>query len=225
MNVFSNRFLASFRAPRTLVETGANASGFGSKQYQLRRFAEATLGSNNLRLAVLLPEGEDACEWVAVHIVDFYNQINMIYATIADQCTADSCSVMSASPKYEYHWSDGQQYKKPVRVSAPQYITLLMDWAQKQIGNEQLFPTQAGRPFPPNFLNTTASMMFRRFLRVYAHVYHHHYATCKQRGLEALLNTAFKHFVCFAIHFNLIQAKEFAPVNEIMASLGVSASN
>ncbi|KAJ1975130.1 MOB kinase activator 1B [Dimargaris cristalligena] len=229
MNVFNTRFLSSFRAPRTVVDTGAHqnplGAGPGSKQYQLRRFAEATLGSSNLRLAVLLPEGEDVCEWVALHIVDFYNQINMIYAAIADQCTHEACSVMSAGPKYEYHWSDGQQYKKPVRVSAPQYISLLMDWAQKQISNEDTFPTQPGRPFPLNFLTATAALIFRRFLRVYAHIYHHHYTTCRQRSLEPLLNTAFKHFTCFAIHFNLIQPKDFAPVSDIMVSLGVTTTS
>ena len=57
----------------------------GTKQYQLRKYAEATLvpddnptiwrcnltkcfqGSGNLRLAVQLPEGEDESEWLAVH--------------------------------------------------------------------------------------------------------------------------------------------------------------
>jgi MOB kinase activator 1 len=31
------------------------------------RHAAATLGSGNLRLAVMLPEGEDLNEWVAVN--------------------------------------------------------------------------------------------------------------------------------------------------------------
>lgn len=39
----------------------------GTKQYQLRKYAEQTLGSGNLRNAVVLPEGEDANEWIAVH--------------------------------------------------------------------------------------------------------------------------------------------------------------
>ena len=29
----------------------------------------------NLRLAVMLPEGEDINEWVAVNTVDFFNQV------------------------------------------------------------------------------------------------------------------------------------------------------
>ena len=39
----------------------------GTSSYQLRLFAEATLGSGSLRKAVKLPEGEDLSEWLAVN--------------------------------------------------------------------------------------------------------------------------------------------------------------
>lgn len=39
----------------------------GTTSYQLRQFAEATLGSGSLRKAVRLPEGEDLNEWLAVN--------------------------------------------------------------------------------------------------------------------------------------------------------------
>lgn len=39
----------------------------GNSSYQLRQFAEATLGSGSLRKAVKLPEGEDLSEWLAVN--------------------------------------------------------------------------------------------------------------------------------------------------------------
>lgn len=44
-----------------------NISENNSRQYQLKKYAEATLGSGNLRLAVRLPEGEDINEWLAVN--------------------------------------------------------------------------------------------------------------------------------------------------------------
>ena len=50
----------------------------------------------NLRLAVILPEGEDLNEWVAVNTVDFFNQINMLYGTITEFCTEERCPIMSA---------------------------------------------------------------------------------------------------------------------------------
>ena len=39
----------------------------GTHQYDLMKHAAATLGSGNLRLAVVLPDGEDLNEWVAVN--------------------------------------------------------------------------------------------------------------------------------------------------------------
>ena len=48
------------------------------KGTELRKHIDATLGSGNLREAVQLPPGEDLNEWLAVNVVDFYNQINLL---------------------------------------------------------------------------------------------------------------------------------------------------
>lgn len=39
----------------------------GSASYQLRQYAEVTLGGGSLRKVVKLPEGEDENEWLAVN--------------------------------------------------------------------------------------------------------------------------------------------------------------
>lgn len=39
----------------------------GTKQHDLMKHAQNTLGSGNLRLAVQLPDGEDLNEWIAVN--------------------------------------------------------------------------------------------------------------------------------------------------------------
>jgi MOB kinase activator 1 len=39
----------------------------GTSSYQLRQYAEATLGGGSLRKIVKLPEGEDENEWLAVN--------------------------------------------------------------------------------------------------------------------------------------------------------------
>jgi hypothetical protein len=35
-------------------------------------------------------------------------------------------------------FQDGIKYKKPVHLPAPQYISLLMDWVETQINDEQV---------------------------------------------------------------------------------------
>ena len=71
----------------------------------------------------------------------------MLYGTITEFCTEERCAIMSAGPKYEYHWADGQTVKKPIKCSAPKYIDYLMTWVQDQLDDETLFPIKIG-PLP-----------------------------------------------------------------------------
>ncbi|EPY87372.1 Mob4B protein-like protein [Camelus ferus] len=186
--VSSSRSSKTFKPKKNIPE--------GSHQYELLKHAEATLGSGNLRQAVMLPEGEDLNEWIAVNTVDFFNQINMLYGTITEFCTEASCPVMSAGPRYEYHWADGTNIKKPIKCSAPKYIDYLMTWVQDQLDDETLFPSKIGVPFPKNFMSV-AKTILKRLFRVYAHIYHQHFDSVMQLQEEAHLNTSFKHFIFF----------------------------
>lgn len=55
------------RNARTRGQFKPRNTNKGTSSYQLRQFAEATLGSGSLRKAVILPEGEDLNEWLAVN--------------------------------------------------------------------------------------------------------------------------------------------------------------
>ncbi|KAF8558917.1 hypothetical protein OG21DRAFT_1493745 [Imleria badia] len=206
----------------------------GTKQYQLRKYAEATLvrltnhyvlilaatvylyfkGSGNLRLAVQLPEGEDLNEWLAVHAVDFFNHLNMLYGTVTEFCTPQECPIMSAGPRYEYLWEDGVKYKKPTKLPAPEYVDALMNWAQSILDDENVFPNKIGVPFPRNFRDTVRTIV-RRLFRVYAHIYSNHFDQICALGIEAHLNTSYRHFFLFINEFDLVEKKELAPLDEL----------
>lgn len=188
-----------------------------NKSFQLKKFAEATLGSGNLQQAVQLPEGEDLNEWLAVNTVDFFNQINMLYGTMTEFCTNEECPVMTAGPKYEYHWPLVEA-KRSVKCSAPEYVDYLMSWVQKQLDDESIFPTKPGVPFPKNFV-ATVQQIFRRLFRVFGHIYHSHFPSVVSLGEEAHLNTSFKHFVYFVLEFNLVSKKEMQPLADLINSL------
>ncbi|GJJ07599.1 hypothetical protein Clacol_001802 [Clathrus columnatus] len=188
----------------------------GTKQYQLRKYAEATLGSGNLRLAVQLPEGEDLNEWLAVHKF----------------CTREECPIMSAGPRYEYLWEDGIKYKRPTKLAAPDYVDALMNWAQSLLDDENVFPNKIGVPFPKTFRDTVRTIV-RRLFRVYAHLYSNHFDHICALGIEAHLNTSYRHFflfineVCSSTRitrysfssqfrqFDLVDKKELAPLDEL----------
>lgn len=64
LNVDNSSPVSNARSRNQFKPTRSNK---GTTSYQLRQFAEATLGSGSLRKAVRLPEGEDLNEWLAVN--------------------------------------------------------------------------------------------------------------------------------------------------------------
>eukprot|EP01087_Luapelamoeba_hula_P010058 TRINITY_DN2645_c0_g1_i1.p1 TRINITY_DN2645_c0_g1~~TRINITY_DN2645_c0_g1_i1.p1 ORF type:complete len:215 (+),score=48.18 TRINITY_DN2645_c0_g1_i1:138-782(+) len=192
----------------------------GTKRYELHKQAKHTIGSGDLRTAVVLPPGEDQNEWLAVNTVDFFNQVNLLYGSVTVFCTEATCPKMSASPQYEYLWAD-EKTKKPRIVSAPEYVSLLMDWIQGKIDNENVFPSRVDVPFPRNF-KVEVQTIFKRLFRVYAHIYYHHFNKICELGEEAHLNTCFKHFYYFIEEFGLVDKKEMAPLEDLINNLIVN---
>lgn len=186
----------------------------------LQEYATATLGSDALQAAVKLPPGEDENEWIAVHVVDFYNQINMLYATINKLCTARTCPKMIATEEYEYLWQDSasEEFKKPTRLSAAEYIEHLMAWIQRQFDNPDYFPTSLGVEFGKG-AHSTFKQILKRLFRVYAHIYCHHFEQMTEVGLQPHLNTSLKHFVLFCNHFELVDRAEYGPLTELLQLL------
>ncbi|KAI3536609.1 ploidy protein mob1 maintenance [Colletotrichum lupini] len=181
----------------------------------LRQYAEATLGGGSLRKVVKLPEGEDENEWLAVNMVDFYNQINLLYGAITEFCSPQSCPEMKATDEFEYLWQDSENYKRPTKMAAPDYIEHLMAWVQRHIDDEQILPSRIGVAFPKSF-PSTVRQIFKRMYRVYAHVYCHHYAVIRELGLEPHLNTSFKQYVLFVDEHKLASGKDFyGPLNDL----------
>ncbi|KUI62382.1 putative maintenance of ploidy protein mob1 [Cytospora mali] len=191
----------------------------GTTSYQLRQYAEATLGGGSLRKIVKLPEGEDENEWYAVNMVDFYNQINLLYGAITEFCSPQSCPEMKATDEFEYLWQDNENFKRPTKMAAPAYIEQLMTWVQGSIDNEAVMPSRIGVPFPKTF-PSLVRQIFKRMYRVYAHIYCHHYPVIRELGLEPHLNTSFKQYVLFIDEHNLATGKDFwGPLGDLVDSM------
>lgn len=227
---------------RTRNQFRSRPGGRGNTSYQLRQYAEATLGGGSLRKVVKLPEGEDENEWLAVNMVDFYNQINLLYGAITEFCSPQSCPEMKATdeyaprpslllfrryahqpspflPRFEYLWQDNENYKRPTKMAAPAYIEQLMSWVQSSIDNEAVLPSRIGVPFPKSF-PSLVRQIFKRMYRVYAHIYCHHYPVIRELGLEPHLNTSFKQYVLFIDEHGLASGKDFwGPLGDLVESM------
>ncbi|KYN27437.1 Mps one binder kinase activator-like 3, partial [Trachymyrmex cornetzi] len=190
---------------------------YGTLRYSLHKQAQASLNSGiNLRSVVKLPSGEDMNDWIAVHVVDFFNRINLIYGTVSEYCDSASCPTMSGGARFEYLWADGEKYKKPTALPAPQYVTLLMDWIEAQINNEAVFPVSTVTqfnpvscflhgcinffitdvPFPKTFVPLCRKILTRLF-RVFVHVYIHHFDRIVAIGAVSILISEVLYYLVF----------------------------
>lgn len=186
--------------------------------YKLAQVSQATLGSGDITSAVKLPAGENLNDWLAVNVVDFYNQLSCLYAPVAEHCTPKSCPEMTAGPQFKYAWQDSKQYKKPTMLPANEYITNVMLWTESYINNEKYFPSDPNVPYPNDFVSIVQNI-FKRLFRIYAHIYHHHREDIRSIGAEAHLNTSFRHFIYFTKEFKLIPEEQLAPLKEIIDQL------
>jgi MOB kinase activator 1 len=100
---------------------------------------------------------------LTIKVVDFYNQINLIYGSITEFCSPASCPEMKATDecvyvkqiknrlehadieRFEYLWQDNERYPRPTKMAAPEYVEHLMSWVQGNVDNEQMFPSRIGR--------------------------------------------------------------------------------
>jgi len=191
----------------------------GTLRYHLHKHAQETLHSGiDIKQAVKLPPNETFEDWLAVHTVEFFNRINLLYGVISDSCTTFSCPTMSGGSRYEYLWQDAEKYKKPTRLPAKEYMSLLMDWIEKRINDETAFPVNTDVPFPSEFRQTCKKILSRLF-RVFVHIYIHHFDRLAQIGAEPHANTLYKHFYYFITNFNLVSRKELDALKDLTARL------
>ncbi|ANB11713.1 Mob1p [Sugiyamaella lignohabitans] len=141
----------------------------------------------------------------------------MLYGTITEFCSPVTCPRMLAGDQYEYLWQDpnNPKYKRATKVSAPEYIENLMTWVQTYFNNEKYFPSKTGVPFSKD-APAVFKTILKRLFRVYAHIYCHHFEHITELKMHQHLNTSLKHFVLFCNEFQLVDAAEFAPLQELI---------
>lgn len=186
-------------------QTNPTMGSNGKPLYLCQPFVQAGLLKGNFKNIVALPKYVDMREWVAVNLVDLFNNLNLFYSVVTEVCNNEGCPTMSAGPGMDYTWIDKSQ--KRVKLPAPQYIDFVLTWVEGLIKDEAVFPTKAGRQFSPNF-PTVARHIYTQLLRVFAHLYHAHFSQFLHLSCETHLNSLFAHFLTFGKEFDLLEVKE-----------------
>jgi len=125
---------------------------------------------------------------------------------------------MNAGTRFQYLWTDGETIKQPMQVSAIEYYELLMKWVKAKMEDEKYFPVDIDAQFPKDF-EKLIRVVFKKFFRIYAHLYYSHFDEIQQLKLLKHLNTSFKHFLFFVMEFRLINKKELAPMIDVIYTL------
>jgi len=208
MNWFSN-----FSKNKTLVQNKNRKHKEMTRTLRMTMKKDGNSEDVNLRKAVKLPHGEDVKEWVAIQIVDLAESSVLIWSMAENFCTAKSCPKMTAGNSTTYLWSDGKI--KPVDVPAKTYIENTFLWIDKQLNDRNIFPIDENENFPKNFVKVV-SVIIKKMFRMYAHIYYSHFSDLKSSGLEANLNTFFKHLVFFISEYKLVKPKDLMPLRSLL---------
>jgi len=172
-------------------------------------------GEVDFRTLARLPEEENYNEWLAVNVIDFYNEIVLLHGVISpDLCTKNTCPIMNAGRKFTYLWADGKKYKTPTKMSAPEYIYCLLEWVDRQISDERIIPPD-DVPYRKDF-EKLIKVIFKRLFRIFAHIYHRHYGEYHSLNVAQNLNNAFKRFILFVMEFELIDSEHLAPLQKLI---------
>jgi MOB kinase activator 1 len=189
------------------------------KGLTLKANLAATLGSEiSHQDAVKLPPNEDLNEWLAINTFIFYELAVNVYKNCEKVCTPESCPKMTAGKHVVYLWADGKKVKKPIELSAPDYVEHMFDWVFEQMSDPTIFPPDDHSKFPKSFMKTVKSI-YKRLLRLYAHIFHSHFVEIQNMGAEAHLNSSFKHFIFFILEFNLVEQEELYPLRSLIKLL------
>jgi len=138
------------------------------------------------------------CEWLAANVVDFFNEISLLYGLCAEDAQQYNKPGDGFPPGFEYRWADGVKITKPMRCSSPEYVDYVMTWVEDQINNEEIFPVQESAPFPSDFVEYVKNI-FKRLFRVFAIIYHVHFPAIEKVDAAGHLNTVFKVCLYFCI--------------------------
>lgn len=196
----------------------------GTLRERLHGYTRATLGAGgSITEAVSLPPGESCAGWVAVHAIDFYNEVSTIWAVMASDPYLNSFGPGEGYPSgVEYRWAEVNNRNSPtISVSAPTYIEKVLRWIADQINDETKFPddddeAESLRVFTTPQFAALCGQIFRRIFRVYGIIYSSFFGTLEALGMAPHLNTCFKHFVFFCTEFGLLPEKEIEPLEVLV---------
>lgn len=173
---------------------------------------DKTMGpeARGCRLGIKCPIGISEDEWIAFRTAKHWQELLWIMAILDDICTCDTCPKMSAGDRVVYAWQEPFSQAPPEQLCAIEYVEKSLDWATLMLRDKTFIPN-AGHEYPAHF-KEGMRQMHKRFFRIYAHVYMHHFKHWRSYEAEPHLNACYKHWFFFCREFNLMDEEDMRPL-------------
>lgn len=149
---------------------------------------------------------------------------NIDVVKICKRAKAPSCR----STKVESDFSElaTQLPKSITRCPASVYIDAVFSWVQQYCDGLELFSQHflfnqqhSCKKDQFKIFMYNVKKVYKRLFRVYAHIYHHHFAEVSSFGAVPHLNSTFKRFVFFALSHNFLDLQEIFPLESLIIAL------
>lgn len=182
---------------------------------RLKKASWSTLGSEGLHKLVQTPEGENVNDWIALHVMDFFNEISLLgeLATTHEDAEKFNQPGRGFPAGFVYKWRDAKN-KKAQSVSAPDYINYSIAYIDGILDDPSVFPLDDTGVYPPDFVET-AKEIYVKLFRVFAILYGAFLDALKEMEVATHLNTSFKHYIYFGLCHELMpKEKELKPLEK-----------
>ena len=122
-------------------------------------------------------------------------------------------------------WCDGITFVEPISIPARTYMKFCLLWIQKQLKDSQIIPSNSTSTENVNAIYSDAAlvnwkMIYRRLLRVYAHLALNHQADFDKIGvLGFVLTCMLRRIILYGLESGLTNKKELEPVKGMLKKI------
>uniref|UniRef100_A0A7S3NNQ6 Uncharacterized protein n=1 Tax=Aureoumbra lagunensis TaxID=44058 RepID=A0A7S3NNQ6_9STRA len=212
----------------SLVTRRTSSPPSESLRHLLKLHIQSQLRFAGAAAAIKLPRGASRELWIDIHFIDCINEIYSIWSLIQSQCE-NKCSdkQMRAGSRRNYTWVNHYDTSpKSQTITANAYANLSFEYAVHCIEDSNIFPIDEGSPYPEPEFDLVVKKVCTDIFRLYAHIYHCHFAHILEIRSNQLINDHFRRFVLFILEFKLVDRTELEPLEELIRNLfSVSSEN
>lgn len=156
-------------------------------------------------------EAFEVYDWWAESIVDFLNEVQMMYVSTTSNNVEWTGLLKEADLDISKGYPEETTFfwkltptSEPEIFKVDKYVNHLLDWNQQQIENPLIFPATEEDDFSPDFPRHMQKM-FRRMFRIFQIIYAN---DCLRKNINQDSKYILKHFCYFGWKWDLLTEKD-----------------